>query len=48
VAPIGQLLYGLAFQGCTNTPHLPLLIAGGGTALIALFGRTTLRSTTMA
>jgi hypothetical protein len=42
-APIGQLLYGIAFQSLVNAPYLPLLIAGGFTALIALFSRTTLR-----
>ncbi|MDR1293505.1 MAG: MFS transporter [Bifidobacteriaceae bacterium] len=43
VAPVGQLLYGVAFQGFSNATYLPLLIAGGFTVLIALFARTTLR-----
>ncbi|MDR1264303.1 MAG: MFS transporter [Propionibacteriaceae bacterium] len=42
-APVGQLLYGIAFQGFTDAPYLPLLIAGGFTALIAVFAKTTLR-----
>jgi hypothetical protein len=43
VAPLGLLLYGVAFQGFAQATYLPLLIAGTFTALIALFSRTTLR-----
>jgi MFS family permease len=42
-APVGQLLYGAAFQGFAHATYLPLLIAGSFTALIALFARATLR-----
>jgi MFS family permease len=42
-APIGQLLYGAAFQGFKNAAYLPLLIAGGLTLIIAFIGKATLK-----
>jgi MFS family permease len=38
-APIGQFVYGVAFEGFRSVAFLPLLLAGGVTLLIALVGR---------
>jgi hypothetical protein len=42
-APIGQLLYGGAFQGFKDVVYLPLLIVGGLTVLVAFTGKAMLR-----
>ncbi|MDR1156686.1 MAG: MFS transporter [Oscillospiraceae bacterium] len=41
-APIGQLLYGAAFQGFSSAGYVPLLLAGGLTISIAFIGKATL------
>jgi MFS family permease len=46
-APIGQLLYGAAFQGFSGAVYLPLFIAGGLTVLIAFTGKAMLRKEMM-
>jgi MFS family permease len=42
-APIGQLLYGAAFQGFKNAVYLPLCIAGGLMILVAFIGKAMFR-----
>ncbi|MDR1068061.1 MAG: MFS transporter [Clostridiales Family XIII bacterium] len=42
-APLGQLLYGAAFQRLSGAVHVPLLLAGGLTLAIAFRGKITLR-----
>jgi hypothetical protein len=42
-APIGQLLYGAAFQGFSGANYVPLLLTGGLTILIAFIGKTMFR-----
>jgi MFS family permease len=41
-APMGQRLYGAAFQGFSGADYIPLLLAGGLTILIAFIGKATL------
>jgi MFS family permease len=43
-APIGQLLYGFAFEGFKNAAYIPLLIACGATVAIALIGKVMLQN----
>ncbi len=43
-APIGQFLYGVAFEGFRGTEYLLFALAAGATLLIALLARTTLRN----
>jgi MFS family permease len=46
-APIGQLLYGAAFQGFKNAVYLPLCIAGGLMVLVAFIGKAMFRKETI-
>jgi MFS family permease len=43
VAPIGQLMYGFAFEGFKDAAHIPLLMAGALTVIIAFIGKTALQ-----
>jgi MFS family permease len=43
-APIGQLMYGFAFEGFKDAAYIPLLIAGTLTALIAFIGKIMLQN----